>query len=260
MPIRKRPPPPDSLPAQPPDPVRAGRHPGCTVTFFAFDLETTELAADRAGGVVPPISCAGIALADGSVEGLFLPAAEPACYDGAGAMSQVGAVRVVRRLEELVAAGSSLVTWNGAGFDLPVLARASGLHDECVGLALGGVDMMFQVLATKGWPIKLAVALEGMGLPAKTGDGLEAVTLWREGHHEQVLHYCTADAARTLQLALAAQGRALRWTSSKGMPQTMSLAGGWLTVAQCLKLPEPDTSWMDQPLRREDLLAWCTSG
>ena len=227
------------------------------MTFFAFDLETTELAADRAGGVVPPISCAGIVLAGGGVEGLFLPSAEPECYDAAGTMTTVGATRVVRRLQELVAAGGTLVSWNGAGFDLPVLARASGLHGECVRLALGGVDMMFQVLATKGWPIKLAVALQGMGLPAKTGDGLEAVTLWREGHHQQVLDYCTADAARTLQLAVAAQGQRLRWSSSKGTPQSMSLAGGWLTVEQCLQLPEPDTSWMDQPLRRADLLAWC---
>jgi hypothetical protein len=172
-------------------------------------------------------------------------------------MSRVGAARAVRRLEELVAAGGELVTWNGAGFDLPVLARASGLHAECVRLALGGVDMMFQVLATKGWPIKLAVALEGMGLPGKTGDGLEAVSLWREGRHQEVLDYCAADAAQTRRLALAADGDVLRWRSSKGVPQALSLTAGWLTVEQCLALPEPDTSWMDQPLRRADLLAWC---
>ncbi len=191
---------------------------------------------------------------------MFLPSAEPACYDASGVLSPGGATRVVRRLEELVADGGTLVTWNGAGFDLPVLAQASGLRAECVRLALASVDMMFQVLATKGWPIKLAVALEGMGLPGKTGDGREAVTLWREGRQQEVLDYCAADAARTLQLALAAHGQQLRWTSGKGTPQSMSLAGGWLTVEQCLKLPEPDTSWMDQPLRREDLLAWCNAG
>ena len=174
-------------------------------------------------------------------------------------MTAAGAVRVVRRLEELVAAGGTLVTWNGAGFDLAVLAQASGLRPECVRLALTGVDMMFQVLATKGWPIKLAVALEGMGLPGKTGDGREAVSLWCEGRHQEVLDYCAADAARTLQLAVAAQGERLRWTSGKGTPQSLSLAGGWLTVEQCLQLPEPDTSWMDQPLRRSDLLAWCST-
>lgn len=225
--------------------------------FFGFDLETTEIAPDRASGAVPPISCAALALWDDSTEAMFLPAAAPECYGEDGVMSRAGAVRVVRRLEELVAAGGELVTWNGAGFDLPVLARASGLHAECVRLALGGIDMMFQVLATKGWPIKLAVALEGMGLPGKTGDGLEAVNLWRAGRHQEVLDYCAADAARTRRLALAADGGALRWRSSKGLPQTLSLTGGWLTVEQCLALPEPDTSWMDQPLRRIDLLAWC---
>ena len=227
--------------------------------YFAFDLETTEIAPDRASGELPPISCAAIALADGSAEALFLPAVEPACYDASGLMTREGATRVVRRLEALVAEGGRLVTWNGAGFDLPVLARASGLHDECARLALGSVDMMFQVLATKGWPIKLAVALEGMGLPGKTGDGLEAVSLWREGRHQEVLDYCAADAARTLQLAVAADGGTLRWRSSKGAPQSLSIANGWLTVEQCLALPEPDTSWMDQPLRRSDLVGWCAT-
>ena len=227
--------------------------------YFAFDLETTEIAPDRASGELPPISCAAIALADGSAEALFLPAVEPACYDAAGLLTGAGAVRVVRRLEALVSEGGRLVTWNGAGFDLPVLARASGLHDECARLALGSVDMMFQVLAVKGWPIKLAVALEGMGLPGKTGDGLEAVSLWREGRHQEVLDYCAADAARTLQLAVAADGGTLRWRSSKGAPQSLSIANGWLTVEQCLALPEPDTSWMDQPLRRSDLVGWCAT-
>ena len=227
------------------------------MSFFAFDLETTELAPDRASGELPPISCAAIALAGGVAEAFFLPAAEPEFYDAAGLMTQPGAQRVVERLESLVASGDRLVTWNGAGFDLPVLARASGLHEACARLALSSVDMMFQVLATKGWPIKLAVALEGMGLAGKTGDGVEAVALWREGRHQEVLDYCAADTARTLDLAVAAEGGTLRWRSSKGAPQSLSLAGGWLTVEQCLALPEPDTSWMDQPLRRSDLVGWC---
>lgn len=225
--------------------------------FVAFDIETTELAPDRASGQLPPVACAAIALADGTDEALFLPAAAPpGTYDAEALLTRDGAIRVVRRIEELVAAGGTLVSWNGAGFDLPVLARASGLQAECARLALGGIDMMFQVLATKGWPIKLAVALEGMGLPGKTGDGAEAVTLWREGRHQEVLDYCAADARRTLQLAVAADGGTLRWRSSKGAPQSLSLAGGWRTVAECLELPEPDTSWMDQPLRRSDLVGW----
>lgn len=226
--------------------------------FFAFDLETTELAPDRGTGRVAPISCAAVALAAGGTETYFLPADEPACYDAAGAMTREGAVRIVRRLEQLTAEGGVLVTWNGAGFDLPVLAGASGLEAECARLALGSVDMMLQVLAVKGWPIRLAVALEGMGLPGKTGDGVEAVALWREGRHREVLDYCAADAAGTLGLALAGDGGTLRWRSTRGVPQSLSLRNGWLTVEQCLALPEPDTSWMDTPLTRADLVGWAT--
>lgn len=226
--------------------------------WFGFDLETTELALDRSSGAVPPVSCAAIAHADGSTETLFLPADEADAFDDGLALTREGAARVVRRLEQLVDDGGTLVTWNGAGFDLHVLARASGLHEECVRLARGGVDMMFHVLAAKGWPIKLAVALAGMGLPGKTGDGVEAVDLWRAGRHREVLDYCAADAARTLALALAAaEARELRWTSSRGAPQRLGLRRGWLSVEECLGLPLPDTSWMVDPLTRDGLLAWC---
>ena len=232
--------------------------------LFGFDLETTELAPDRASGELPPVACAAIAHPDGGRELLHLPAEAPQAYElgaAGGALTATGAAAVVHRLGELVAEGGILVTWNGAGFDLPVLARASGLHGECAQLALSSVDMMFQVLASKGWPLKLAAALEGMGLPGKTGDGVEAVDWWRAGRHAEVLDYCAADAARTCTLAAAAaQAGELRWRSSRGAPQRLALRRGWLTVRECLALPLPDTSWMDNPLTREALVGWAEPG
>jgi hypothetical protein len=38
----------------------------------------------------------------------------------------------------------------------------------------------------------------------------------------------------------------------------MPLANGWLTVEACLALPKPDTSWMTNPMRPEDVVAWMT--
>ena len=36
----------------------------------------------------------------------------------------------------------------------------------------------------------------------------------------------------------------------------MRLPNGWLEVEQALRLPEPDTSWMDEPWSRATFTAW----
>ena len=205
------------------------------------------------------IACAVLALNETEPgERCYPPESDPDLYERSGAMSCAGAQRLVLRIEALVGEGRRLLTWNGAGFDLRVLSEASGLHAECARLALGSVDMMFHLLAVKGYPLSLAAALGGMGLPPKTGDGAHAVELWRERRFADVLDYCDEDARRTLSLGLVTEEMdGLSWLSKRGNAQHLPLPTGWLTVAECLELPEPDTSWMNSPLRREDVLAWC---
>ena len=36
----------------------------------------------------------------------------------------------------------------------------------------------------------------------------------------------------------------------------MTLREGWLTVEEALRLPLPDTSWMDEPWPREKFTGW----
>jgi hypothetical protein len=38
--------------------------------------------------------------------------------------------------------------------------------------------------------------------------------------------------------------------------RSMALPKGWLPVNQAEKLPEPDTSWMSDPLLRKTVMAW----
>ena len=60
-----------------------------------------------------------------------------------------------------------------------------------------------------------------------------------------------------MQIALLAeQRRRFQWITRKGTKSTLALARGWLTVREALNLPEPDTSWMSQPLKRRDLMSW----
>lgn len=56
-----------------------------------------------------------------------------------------------------------------------------------------------------------------------------------------------------LQIACTCEKRRrFAWLTRKGVTSTMELPRGWLTVRDALRLPEPDTSWMSNPIRRSE--------
>jgi hypothetical protein len=186
-------------------------------------------------------------------------------------MTREGALRILAALEEAAGRGETLVTWNGAGFDFRLLADETGRRQDCARLALKSVDMMFQVLCDRGHPLALDTALRGMEIPPKIHsvtltdgrtleiDGAAAPRLWQQGEFRTVMAYCGGDVMGTLALAIECQRRQrLSWTSQRGRPSQMHLSSRWLTVDECLSLPRPDTSWMTNPLQREDVLQWMT--
>ncbi|HOG28642.1 MAG TPA: hypothetical protein PLN93_01565 [Vicinamibacterales bacterium] len=241
--------------------------------FVAFDMEIArpvpngrDILAAR-----PGIACAALASeGDARARVLFDPGASPDLFDPASrAMTRAGAQLVLEVLAEAAARGSTIVTWNGAGFDFRLLADETGRRDECARLARASVDMMFQVLCERGHPLALDAALRGAGLPPKLGqvrlrsgeaapiDGAAAPVFWQAGEYAAVLEYCAADVMGTLALAVACQqSRRLAWLSRSGRPNEIALRRGWLTVEQCLALPLPDTSWMTQPLSRDSVVGW----
>lgn len=152
-----------------------------------------------------------------------------------------------------------ILTWNGLSFDWDIMSEESGgMSDTCVDLALNHIDMMFHVFALRGHYLGLNKASKGMGLTGKLQgvNGADAPILWSQGQHQQVLQYVAQDVRVTLQVAQAVdQCKEIRWTSDKGRPNVVEIAK-WLTVSESLKLPEPDTSWMDNPPTRAQLMAW----
>ena len=89
-------------------------------------------------------------------------------------------------------------------------------------------------------------------------DSAAAVRMWADpGARERVVDYCAQDVRATLELALACEsaGR-LDWTSRKGNPMRLSLPRGWRTVQESLRIPEPDNSWMTNPLERSSFTGW----
>jgi len=74
---------------------------------------------------------------------------------------------------------------------------------------------------------------------------------------EEVLRYVGQDVRTTLDLATACEtcGK-FRWVARSGRLRTMPLSQGWLAVEEALRLPLPDTSWMDEPWPRERFTGW----
>ena len=166
---------------------------------------------------------------------------------------------LVNRMLRLVDKGYTIVTWNGLGFDFDVLAEESKAKFSCAGLARNHVDMMFHVYVSKGYPISLQAATQGMGIEGKTEgvSGENAPDMWLNGDYQKVLEYVMQDAKITAELAKTCERQQkLKWISKTGREQVLPLRRGWFTVDEALEQPEPDTSWMSEPIPRERFTEW----
>lgn len=177
------------------------------------------------------------------------------------AMSELELKQFILYLQFMVKRGFTILTWNGLGFDFPVLAETSGLHTECKKLAVEHVDMMWHIFCAKGHYLGLNKAAKGQGLSGKTEgmSGDKVPTMWREGDGKdrlRVLEYVKQDVVTTLQVAQVceAQGR-LNWLSNKQRPNYFKF-DKWLTIREAYKLPAPDTSWMTDPPSRTQFTTW----
>ncbi len=162
-------------------------------------------------------------------------------------------------LENAVASGCQIVTWNGLAFDFDILSEESGEWERCKKLAVNHIDMMFDLFCRIGYPIGLEKAAAGFGLGGKYG-GMhadQAPLLWKQGRNEEVLNYVAQDVNLTLDVALAAdKAHKVSWTSMRGRPQEVPLPEGWLRVSAAARLPQPDVSWMSKPIPRQDFYRW----
>jgi hypothetical protein len=232
-----------------------------TRRYLAFDIETAKVLPAETKDILAHrplgISCAA-AFASDSGEATTWHG-HTASGDPAPCMSADDAAALVADLERLVSDGYTLVSWNGLSFDFDILAEESGAHEACARLALGHVDMMFQVVCSQGHYLSLQKAALGMSLEGKLSGvvGADVPTRWAAGEHEQILAYNVQDVRVTAELALAGDAAGdLRWTTQRGSQTAMPLPRGWLPVSEAAALPEVDVSWMTNPPQRADLLAW----
>ncbi len=229
--------------------------------YLAFDLETAKDVPGESFDWRPHrplgITCAAAHLTD---------AKEPIIWHGKlpdGSPSPCMSKEEVRKLvEELlshVENGYTVLTWNGLGFDFDILAEESGYQGECKDLALGHVDMMFHVFCDRGFPVALNNAAKALEIPGKPDgmSGLMAPKLWAEGKYREILDYVVQDVRITQQVAVKCEEqRRFDWITQRGKRSSVKLSHGWLSVTDALRLPEPDTSWMDKPMPRRDFTQW----
>ena len=238
-----------------------------TTRLFAFDVEISNPMPE--GDISACVGDLGISCAATLVRGddtRLWHGKEEADGSLALRMSVDECRELARYLLDMHGNGYLLVTWNGTGFDLRILAEEcqdSDIRRSLASLALQHVDPLFAVFCCKtGYRFSLQAAAEGMGLPGKTPDvrGEDAPRLWRKGREAQnkVLEYVARDVHVTSELYQAIlDTKALRWRSRAGQLQLWKPPNGRLpTVSEAMKAPQPDVSWMKDPSSRAESTGW----
>lgn len=233
------------------------------------------------------ISCAALHLFDGNGISDIRLFHSPAIASGQPYPQQMTLYDLGLMVEALSMAdrnGYRIITWNGLSFDFDVLAEEVGpnLRQKVIDLALGHIDLGFQMVCERGFMCGLDTACRGMGVQGKL-DGMHgdlAPIMWSgcpdpfqadsltknlgeapgtRGAQDLVLRYVAQDVAATTNLihAVDAQHR-LIWTAKSGRKSEWRV-GNLLTAQEAMFLPPADTSWMTTPRSREDYYKWMDS-
>ena len=173
-------------------------------------------------------------------------------------MDRAKARELLEHLREIQRAGLLLFAWNGLGFDLRWIGHNAGDMELAARVALNHYDPMFQFFNQRGFPVALEAVGKAMGIEQrKLMSAAEAPKLWRAGNHRRVMDYVLGDCQITNQLveAIAREGN-VRWVTRRGTTSREPMRG-FRTVAEVLRDPEPDQSWMtDGGIKRSNFAGW----
>ena len=99
----------------------------------------------------------------------------------------------LKELEKLLAGAQRVIGFNTKNFDYAVLQPYLSLNLK----ALPSLDIMEEITSTLGHRVSLdSVALSTLKV-GKTGDGLKAIRLFREGKFDELAEYCLQDVKLT---------------------------------------------------------------
>ena len=160
-------------------------------------------------------------------------------------------------LDEMQQKGFMVCAWNGLGFDLKWIGNQADDMALAARIALKIYDPMFQFFNKAGFPVGLGKVAQGMGIPQeKLMDGSDAPKQWRAGNHQAVMDYCLGDCHMTNSIVRVIQkAREVRWVTGRGHISSKPMSR-LKTVEEVIQDPEPDQSWMDNPLRKTKFYKW----
>jgi len=176
----------------------------------------------------------------------------------ARSMDQGKARELLAFLAQMQKEGWKLFAWNGLGFDLRWIGYNAGDMETAASVALGLYDPMFQFFNRRGFPAGLAAVAEAMGVrQVKLMDSADAPREWNIGNHQRVMDYVVGDCQITNQVVdVIARRGSLSWRTRKGTVSSEPMPR-FKTVAEVLREPEPDQSWMvGGGLRRGKFTEW----
>ncbi|MBM3744402.1 MAG: hypothetical protein FJW34_01220 [Acidobacteria bacterium] len=176
----------------------------------------------------------------------------------AASMDPLKARELLEHLQARQAENWMLFAWNGLKFDLRWIGHNAGDLELAGRIALAHYDPMFQFFNQRGFTVSLAAAAEGLGIrQTKLMPAAEAPREWQAGRHQRVMDYVLGDCEMTSQIVqtIAREGE-IRWMTKQGKLNREQMRK-LKTVAEVLRDPEPDQSWMTgRRLKRTQFTGW----
>jgi hypothetical protein len=172
-------------------------------------------------------------------------------------LSQQHAHELLEYLDDMQRNDFMVCAWNGLNFDLRWIGWLANDMPLAARIALRSYDPMFQFFNQAGFPVGLAKVGQAMGISQeKLMDGADAPKEWRAGNHQQVMDYCLGDCQMTNQIILAIQNeREVKWVTGRGHISSKPMLR-LKPVEDVIQDPEPDQSWMDEPIPRSSFYQW----
>jgi hypothetical protein len=160
-------------------------------------------------------------------------------------------------LDEMQKKEFAVCAWNGLSFDLKWIGQQADDMALAARIALKSYDPMFQFFNQSGFPVGLGKVAEGMGIQQeKLMDGADAPKQWRAGNHKEVMDYCLGDCQMTNLIVRSIQEtKQIRWVTGKGNISSKPILR-LKSVEEVIKDPEPDQSWLDNPLLKTKFYKW----
>ena len=229
------------------------------VKLLSFDIEIANVFDLRPGEDLEQyapfdISVAATAI-DGGEERLWYSS------DDAGrplvAMTRDKTCELLRYLKKMQTKGYTVCAWNGLHFDLRWIAYVAQERELAAEIARNCCDPMFQFFNQRGFPVSLEAVARGMGIKqGKLMQAADAPRQWCAGNHQAVMDYVLQDCRLTnLIIRRIAAGKEILWITKSGELRQEPMVA-LKTVAAVLQDPEPDQTWMTNPLPRRRFHQW----